>query len=90
MSFIITLFFHETFHMKNKWKMNDEVQTKPNLYATGIKFLKLVKTPLNVALRKTDVIKWLFLRVILTSKKEKKSFSSHSEVNLMFGCLVFM
>ena len=74
MSFIITLFFHETFHMKNKWKMNDEVQTKPNLYATGIKFLKLVKTPLNVVLQKTDVINWLLLCVILTSKKEKKSF----------------
>ena len=67
-----------------------KVETKPNLYATGIKLLKLVKTPLNVALRKTDVIKWLFLRVILTSKKEKESFSSNSEVNLMFGCLVFM
>ena len=60
--------------MKNKWKMNDEVQTKPNLYATGIKFLKFVKTPLNVVLQKTDVINWLLLRVILTSKKEKKSF----------------
>ena len=26
----------------------------PNLYTTSIKLLKLVKTPLNVALRKTD------------------------------------
>ena len=49
-------------------------------------FIKL----LNVALRKTDVINWLLLRVILTSKKEKKSVCSNSEVNLMFGCLVFM
>ena len=47
---------------------------------TSIKLLKLVKTPLNVALRKTDVINWLLLRVILTSKKEKKSFCSNFEV----------
>ena len=56
---------------------------KWNLYATCIKLLKLVKTPLNVALQKTDVTNWLFLHVILTSKKEKESFSSNSEVNLM-------
>ena len=37
----------------------------------------MVKTSLNVALRKTDVTNWLFLRVILTSKKEKESFSSN-------------
>ena len=54
------------------------------MYATGIKLLKLVKTPLNVALRKTDVTNWLFLRVILISKKKKESFSSNFEVNLMF------
>ena len=53
------------------------------MYATGIKLLKLVKTPLNVALRKTDVTNWLFLRVILISKKKKESFSSNFEVNLM-------
>ena len=63
---------------------------KPNLYATGIKLLKLVITSLNVVLRKTKVTKWLLLRVILTSKKEKESFFSSSEVNLMFGYLVFM
>ena len=51
-----------------------------------MKLLKLIKTPLNVSLEKTNVIKWLFLRVILTSEKEKKSFSSNSEVNLMFVC----
>ena len=36
-------------------KRRSEVQTNPNLYATDIKPLKLVKTPLNVALQKTDV-----------------------------------
>ena len=56
------------------------------MYETGIKLLKLVKAPLNVAIRKTDVTNWLFLRIILASKKEKESFSSNSEVNLMFGC----
>ena len=55
---------------------------------TGIKLLKLVKTPLNVALRKTDVNNCLFLHVILTSRKEKESFSSNSEVNLMFNVWV--
>ena len=37
-----------------------------------LRIFKLVKTPLNVALRKTDVTNSLFLRVILTSKKEKE------------------
>ena len=47
---------------------------------------KLVKIQLNVAIRKTDVTNWLLLNAILTSKKEKQSFFSHSEVNFMFGC----
>ena len=50
----------------------------------------LVKTPLNVNLRKTDVDNWLLLRVILTSMREKESFSSNFEINIMFGYLVFM
>ena len=56
----------------------------------GIKLLKFVKTPLNVALRKMDVSICLLLHVILTSKKKKESFFSNFKVNLMFGCLVFM
>ena len=40
------------------------------MYATAIKLLKLVKIPLNVALQKSDITNWLFLCVILTSKKE--------------------
>ena len=47
---------------------------------------RLVKIQLNVAIRKTDVTNWLLLNAILTSKKEKQSFFSHSEVNFMFGC----
>ena len=60
------------------------------MYAASKELLKLVKTPLNVALRKTDVTNWLLLRVILTSKKEKDLFFSHSEVHLMFGFLVLI
>ena len=32
-----------------------KVKTKLNLYATGIQLSKLVKTQLNLAIRKTDV-----------------------------------
>ena len=46
----------------------------------GIK--KFGKTLQNIALRKTDVLNWLLLRVVLTSKKEKESFFANSEVNL--------
>ena len=49
------------------------------------KTFEVGKTPLNVTLRKTDVIKWLLLREILTSKTEKEPLFSHLEVNLMFG-----
>ena len=49
-----------------------------------------MKTPLNVALRKTDVTNWFLLRVTLTYENEKESFFSNSEVNLMIWCLVFM
>ena len=60
------------------------MQTKPNLYATGIKLLKLVKTLLNVASRKADVTNWLLLNVILISKNEKESFffKFRSKVNV--------
>ena len=57
---------------------------------TGKKLLKLVKTPPNIALRETDATKWLLLRVIVTSMKEKGSFLSDSEANVMFGYIVFM
>ena len=60
------------------------------MYAIGIKLLKLLKTPLNLALRKTDVTNWLLVRVISTSKKETELFISNYEVNLIFECLVFM
>ena len=58
---------------------NDEVNYKlRHLYATGKK-MKLLKTPLNVALQKTDctwydVTNWLLLPVILTSKNETVIF----------------
>ena len=54
------------------------------------KTFKLVNIPLNVALRKTNVTDWLLLCVILTSKIEKDSFFANFEINLMFGCLVFL
>ena len=55
-----------------------------------MKLSKFVKTPLNVALRKTEVKNPLLPRVILTSKKERLSFISKSNANFNFLCLVFM
>ena len=92
-SLLLKISFNNTISSWNfsyEEQMENERWSRPNLYATCIKLLKLVKTPLNVTLRKTDVTNQLLLRVILTSEKGKKSFSSNSEVNLMFGCLVFM
>ena len=60
------------------------------MHATSIKLLKLVKPPLNVASRKVNVTNWLFICVILPSKKKKEPFFSNCKVNLMFGCLVLM
>ena len=61
-SFFLKMSFNNTISSWNfsyEEQMENErwskVQTKPNLYATGIKLLKLVKTPLNDALQKTDI-----------------------------------
>ena len=55
-----------------------------------MKLSKFVKTPLNVALQKTEVGNPSFPRVILTSKKERLLFCSKSNINFKFLCLVFM
>ena len=55
-----------------------------------MKLSKLVKTPLNVALQKTDVVKSFVVRVILTSKNEKLSLLSKSKVHFIFLRLEFM
>ena len=60
--------------------------TKPILQASKIKLSYIVKTLLNVALRKMEVTDRLFLRVILTSKNEKLFESSVSKVNFIFLC----
>ena len=54
-----------------------------------MKLSKFVKTPLNVALRKTEMENPLLPRIILTSKKESLLFCSKSNVNFNFLCLVF-
>ena len=54
-----------------------------------MKLSKFVKTPLNVALQKTEVENPLLPRVILTSKKERLSFCSKSNVNFKFLCSDF-
>ena len=59
---------------------NSNVKIRPVLQHSKMKLSKLVKTPLNVALRKTEVENPL--RLILTSKKERLLFSSKSKVNL--------
>ena len=49
-----------------------------------------MKTPLNVAFRKTEMENSLLSRVILTSKKEKLLFYSKLNVNFNFLHLVFV
>ena len=55
-----------------------------------MKLSKFTKTPLNVALRKTQVENPLFPRVILASKKERLLFCSKLNVNFKFLCLPFI
>ena len=55
-----------------------------------MKLSKFVKTPLNVALQKTEVENPLLPRVILTSKKERLLLCSKSNVNFIFLCLVLI
>ena len=43
-----------------------------------------MKTPLNVALQKTEVENLLLPQVILTSRKEKLLFCSKSNLNFIF------
>ena len=58
------------------------VCNKPILYERNIKLSKLVKTPLKVGLRNTEVKNPSLQRVILTSKNEKLLEFSFSDVSM--------
>ena len=48
------MFLHEIFHMKNKWKRNDEVKckNKPNFYPAGKITFKVCKNTTKYDLTK--------------------------------------
>ena len=55
-----------------------------------MKLSKSVKTPLKVALQKTEVENHLLPLVILTSKNERQLFCSKSNVKFKLLCLMFI
>ena len=76
--------------MSDKLKQFNKVCTKPNLYSSGIKLMKLVYTPLKVSFLKTLVANLPFSQNIFTSRKESDLFISVSIENFMFLCFLFI
>ena len=68
---------------KLKQRFN-KVCTKPNLYSSGMKLMKLVYTPLNISFLKTLVTNLSFSQNIFTTKKGSYPFISVSIENFMF------
>ena len=76
---------------ENKLKEGlNKVCTKPNLYSSKIKLMKLVYTPLNISFLKTLVTNLLFSQNIFTLRKERDLFISASIENFMFFCFLFI
>ena len=68
----------------------NRVCTKPNLYSSGIKLMKLVYIPLNYPFLKTLVTNLWFSQNIFTSKKESNLFISVSIEHFMFLCFIYI
>ena len=69
------LYPHEHFDMKNRQKNdNEEIVNSFKLVSDRQKLLNLVKTPLNIALKESDVTTWLLLPVVPACKNVKGQF----------------
>ena len=91
-------FFHKMFLSlsTSRWnfkKLEDKLKqplnkvcTKPKLYSSEIKLMKLVYNPLNVSFLETLVTNLSFSRNIFISRKESDPFISASIENFMFLC----
>ena len=62
----------------------DKVCTKPNLYSSGTKLIKLVYTPISIYFLKTLVTNLLFCQNIFQSRQERSPFISISIENFTF------
>ena len=80
---------YNTYNKKIEQRFN-KVCTKPNLYSSGIKLIKLVYTPLNVSFLKTLATNLSFSRNILDSRKKSDPFISVSIENFMFLRFLFI